>query len=304
MRLECGGKLGMPMKILVVGNPVSGSGRGRRLMEKASDVLGAAGHELTVVATEGRGDAREAAGEITADTVVCVGGDGTVNEVVTGLSGRATPVAVIPAGTANVLVRELGLPRTVEDVSAAVSGGREVHLDSCIAGGNRFLLAAGAGFDASVVHRLAAVRGGTSSYFAYALPIVRSWLRYAPEPCTVEVDGSAICDDAALCVVANVGNGRWKMLPEADPRDGVVDIIAFRSRGKLSLASFALSFVFQRHTSRRDVTCGRGTRVRLFSTNNGRVPVHMDGDPAGHLPLEVTVDPGSVRVVVPAEGAS
>jgi YegS/Rv2252/BmrU family lipid kinase len=293
------------MKILVVGNPVSGSGRGRRLMEKAAQLLGAADHEVTVVSTGKRGDARGAAREVPADKVVCIGGDGTVNEVVNGLPDRATPVAVIPAGTANVLVRELGLPRKVEDVCAAVCRGEEMSLDSCVAGENRFLLSAGAGFDASVVHCLAAARRGTSSYFAYAGPILKSLVRYRPAPLSVVVDGATVCEDASFCVVANVKSyiGKWEMLPGADPADGYMDVLAFRRMGRLNLLGFGLSFALQRHASRKDVVRVRGRRVRASSTDGVKVPVHADGDPAGHVPLDAEVDAGSVRIVVP-EGTS
>ncbi len=294
------------MKILVVGNPVSGSGRGRGLMEKAARLLEDAKNEVTVVSTGKRGDARAAAGEVPADKVVCVGGDGTVNEVVSGLPDRATPVAVVPAGTANVLVRELGLPRNVEDVCAAVCGGTERRLDSCVTGEGRFLLSSGAGFDASVVHRLAAARRGTSSYLAYAGPVMKSLIHYDPVALSVEVDGETVCEDASFCVVANVKSyiGRWEMLPGADPADGYMDVLAFRRTGRLSLLGFGLSFAFQRHTLRKDVCRVRGRRVRVSSPDDARVPVHMDGDAAGHVPLDAAIDAGSVRIVVPGRESS
>ncbi len=188
------------MKILLVGNPISGRGRGSRLIDEVFRRLEDAGHEVTIVKTRRRGDARTAASRNQADRIAAVGGDGTINEIVNGLAGRQTPIAVVPAGVGNVLVRALALPSRVESVCRAVCDGRTIAVDACLTGENRFLLAAGAGLDARVVHDVAGKRSGTLSYFSYFTPTVRAWMKYAPETFSVEVDGAIISDDAAFFV--------------------------------------------------------------------------------------------------------
>lgn len=262
-----------------------------------------AGHEVSSVKTHRRGDARTAASRNQADRIVAVGGDGTINEIVNGLAGRQTPIAVVPAGVGNVLVRALALPSRAESVCRAVCGGRTIAVDACLMGENRFLLAAGAGLDARVVHDVAGKRTGTLNYFSYFMPTVRAWMKYAPETFSVEVDGAIISDDAAFCVVANVSNyiARWKMIPGADPTDGLVDVLAFRGKKRADLMKFNVSFIFQRHLARDDVICARGSLVKAFSTVGAEIPVHADGDPMGFLPLEVTVAPRSVRILIPPD---
>ncbi len=291
------------MRILLVGNPISGRGRGSRLIDEVSRRLEDAGHEVNAVKTRRRGDARTAASRHRTDRIVAVGGDGTINEIVNGLAGRQTPIAVVPAGVGNVLVRTLALPSRAESVCRAVCGGRTIAVDACLMGENRFLLAAGAGLDARVVHDVAGKRTGTLSYFSYFMPTVRAWMKYAPDPFSVEVDGERICDDAVFCMVANVSDyiARWKMLPGADPTDGLVDMLAFRGEKRADLMGFNISFALQRHIARDDVVCARGRSVRAFSSAGAEVPVHADGDPMGVLPLAVTVAPGSVRIVIPRD---
>ncbi len=291
------------MKILLVGNPISGRGRGSRLIDEVSRRLEDAGHEVNTVRTRRRGDARSAASRHQADRIVAVGGDGTINEIVNGLAGRPTPIAVMPAGVGNVLVKALALPSRVEYVCRAVCDGHAIVVDACLMGENRFLLAAGAGLDARVVHDVAGKRTGTLSYFSYFMPTVRAWMEYAPDPFSVEVDGSMICDDAAFCVLANVSNyiASWEMIPGADPADGLVDVLVFRGRKRSDLMGFNISFALQRHTARDDVICARGTSVKAFSPAGAGIPVHADGDPMGYLPLEVTVDPHSVRILTPPD---
>lgn len=291
------------MRILLVGNPISGSGRGSRLIDTVSGRLERVGHEVTTVRTRARGDARTAAARHEADTIVAVGGDGTINEVVNGLAGRPTPIAVVPAGVGNVLARALDLPHSAERVCRAVRHGRTITVDGCVMGGNRFLLLAGAGLDARVVHAVAGRRTGTLSYFSYFMPAITAWMKYARDPFSVEIDGNMICDDAVFCVLANVGNyiGRWQIIPGADPADGLLDVLVFRGRKRADLAGFAASFLLQRHLRRNDVICARGRTVKAFSPTGAMIPVHADGDPMGCLPVHVTVAPGSVRIVVPAD---
>src|SRR5258705_7453999 len=97
--------------------------------------------------------AREAAGS-GVDLVIACGGDGTINEVVDGLMGSPIPLAILPSGTANVLARELRLPRDLRKIPALLPAwkAQRIALGKC--GGRHFVLMAGAGFDAAVIDQV------------------------------------------------------------------------------------------------------------------------------------------------------
>lgn len=290
------------MDILVVGNPIAGRGRAGVLMHSVSLRLREMGHRVDVFRTSRRGDAVRAVSRHPGDRVMCVGGDGTVNEVVNGLNGRDTPIAVVPSGTANVLVRELRLPREIDTICEAVCKGSTVSIDACVMGETRFVLCAGIGFDAEILRDLSARRKGRMlGYVSYLHSMLKSWMRLRPARFAVEVDERIVADDAIFTVAANVRTyvAYWAMLPEADPSDGLVDIMVFRGRTKHDIMSLALSVLLRKHVERDDVLCSRGRKVRIFPCGGARAAVHVDGDVAGWLPVEITVDPGSVKVVVP-----
>ena len=105
-------------------------GRGRssqRHIESARKVLAQAGIETTLRPTSARGDATKLAREAVAenrDMIIVCGGDGTINEVVNGMAGSRVPLAVLPAGTANILAKELGLPWNVSKAAALIARGK------------------------------------------------------------------------------------------------------------------------------------------------------------------------------------
>ena len=123
-------------KLLYIYNPNAGRQRSREILSDALETLAAQGYELTVLPTAGPGDARDAAQRLAADydRIVCCGGDGTLNEVVTGLltlSEEARPVVgYLPMGSANDFARNLNLPKTIVEQArlAATADGHYVDI--------------------------------------------------------------------------------------------------------------------------------------------------------------------------------
>src|SRR4051794_30585075 len=122
--------------------------------------------------------------------VISIGGDGTVRGVARRLlqrfGDRTPPLLAVPMGTANLLGRHLGtlwndrdLP---ENVSRAIDARRTLNLDAASANGELFLLMAGIGLDARVVHELDRVRSGPIDYTSYALPaaLALGFYKYPP----------------------------------------------------------------------------------------------------------------------------
>lgn len=282
-------------------NPVSGRSGHRALVEDLRRRAESAGLTVAVRRTERAGHAealaREACGNGTAVLVV-VGGDGTVREIINGLSDAAPPILVVPGGTENILAKYLGLRRDVSMLWPVLRDRREVDLDVVLSGGRRFLLVTGIGFDAEVVRRLTLDRSGHITYLSYFWPIWRSFWSYRHPQVVVEADGKQVFEGPALVVVGSIpryGMG-LRLLARASPCDGLLDVCVFQCCHQLTLLRHAVNVLLRRHVGSRGVFYHQARRVRVSSDES--VPVEIDGDLAGSLPLEFEIAATKARFLV------
>ncbi|MBN1491427.1 MAG: NAD(+)/NADH kinase, partial [Phycisphaerae bacterium] len=196
----------LPQSVVFVVNPAAGGGRIGPLVTAVARRLRQAGGQAHVLATSGPGEAtglaRRAAG--TADLVVAVGGDGTAREVAEGCRGSGTPIAILPAGTENILGKYFGYAATAEGLWRCICEGVGHRFDMGQVNGQPFLIVAGAGFDAEVVRQLSLARKGHIDRLAYALPIWRTFWEYRFEPISVAVDGETVFAGRGIVLVGNI----------------------------------------------------------------------------------------------------
>jgi len=283
--------------ILLVVNPRAGRHRPRRI-ERLLDGLGRA---VRVVSTQGAGDARRAvealAGE--AALVIAAGGDGTLNEVLSGLADRDIPLAVVPLGTSNIVAKELNLPGDLHAACRLAVRGARRRLDVVRTDRGPFLGVAGAGFDAAVVHAFARRRRGHTTLSAYLGPIGHTLGHYRWPRMTVECDGRVVTERATQVIVANVRRygGPFVPAPFARPDDGWLDVCLFAWAGRLGLVLFALLSLAGAHAVLPGVRMLRARRVRC--TSRDAVPVQLDGEARGTLPFRCEIVPAAVRLAAP-----
>ena len=202
------------------------------------------------------------------------------------------PAVVVPMGTANLMGQHLGLRWTegavADEVAEVVRRGKVVELDGAMANGRLFLLMAGVGIDAKVVHELARVRRGPISMLSYALPAALALQGYRYPAIEVEVDGKRVFGPRpGIAMVGNVkeyGTG-FEVLPLARADDGVLDVCAMPVGSPPELVDLFLHAVTGEHTRLEGVVYVKGKSVRVTSAEE--VPVQVDGDAAGFTPLEV-----------------
>lgn len=252
-----------------------------------------------------------AQGELRA--LVAVGGDGTIAELAN-RTGPGVPLSLFPAGTSNLLARQLGFVPDPERACQTIAAGHLIQLDAGQASGRLFLSMVGCGFDADVVRRVAQARhtwrGGHMSYWSYFKPILQSIRSYGYPEIRVHVESPADGPGergfppivARWVFVCNMPRYGWGLpiAPDADGRDGLLDLCTFR-RGSLwqGLRYVAWTQLGRHH--RLADCCQR--RVRRLRIESGEpVEYQLDGDPGGLLPVDVEVIPGRVTLVVPPEG--
>lgn len=292
----------MPVKRLgFVVNPVSGRGAGPGLVQGAMSTLHRAGTETLVHETRGPGDARDWAATRgrAFDVVVCVGGDGTLREVIEGLDGGGT-VGVIPAGTANVVARDLGIPRSGAGAVRVLLEGRPRSLDVGRVNGRPFLAMVGVGFDGEVVRSLCDSRRGPIRMSSYVLPGLRSFLHHRPQPLAVTVDDRPSRNGAFGMIICNTRNygGFLSVAPQARMDDGWLDFQMQLGSGRTSLLVLSLAALMHRRPPSHLAAYGRGRRIKVEAGTP--VPVQVDGDAFGTTPVEVEVEAARVSILAPA----
>ncbi|WP_145276740.1 diacylglycerol/lipid kinase family protein [Tautonia plasticadhaerens] len=288
----------------LVANPNSGIGAGRARVSRLVDALGSRGLGARVGWTPGdRAElVRRAGPDSSCRCLVAVGGDGTVAAL---LNERPrVPITVLPAGTENLFARHFGMTRQPERVAETVASGLALPLDLGEAGGRRFALMAGIGFDADVVtrHHLArlgrAHRVRPTSRVAYVEPVLRASFEYGFPMLRVRVEDPGPAEEllGAMAFVFNLPSYALGLpiAPTAREDDGLLDLVVFRDRGPFAALHY-LWLVFRGlHLKRPGVWHRRVRGVRISS--DGPVPVQLDGDPAGSIDPDAP-DPWTSRVL-------
>jgi len=287
---------------IVVANPISGSGRAPRCLEGIAAAVRSIAARVEVVVTGRPGDARDAVGELCGEgaLALAVGGDGTFNEMLNGAPLETCTLGIIPAGTGNVLAKELGVSRRAARAVRQLLCGRVRRLDLGVCNGRRFASMFGAGVDARAVELVSRRRQGRLTQLHYVPHVVRASLWPPSRRIEVTLDGERFAEGAVQVSVGNTHSygGPIEMTPAAAPDDGLLDVMALRAEGIGALAGLAApALLHALHLSGR-VRYGRGRRVVVRAPGTG-VPYELDGDAAGRLPATVQVRPGAVRVLAP-----
>jgi diacylglycerol kinase (ATP) len=297
----------LPDKIAIFANPIAGRGKGKTLARAIETALGEAGFSVAVCFDRPI-VANESAKADLPDAVICIGGDGTLRSVVNhffaGLR-NGPPLLPVPMGTANLMARHLGIlqwsaAERVPMVVKTIQRRKIVRLDGGLANGQLFLLMAGVGIDARIVHLLDQMRRGPIDITSYFLPAAMTFASYAFPPLTVSVDGKTLLKNRpAITMISNVkeyGTG-FPILPDARPDDGLLDICLMPCEDRRQLIEILVHIAAGEHTTRDDVINVTGRKIAVESREP--VPVQIDGDSAGFTPLSVEILPGRVPFLVP-----
>ena len=294
-------------RAILISNPTAGrGGRARvREVERFRDELSRLGVSVELQNTAGPRDAERLAREAVEKgfrEVVVSGGDGTVNEALQGLVGSGVRVGIWPAGTANVLARQLSLPFDAEGAARTFAAARVRRITLGRAteeetGRSRvFFLMAGVGLDASIVKRVRPrlkKRVGEAAYWYSGFGHLAHW---HPDVFTIEAGGESFEATYAAVGKAPWYGGGLALTPRArlDATEFEVCLINTHSRLRyLYLLSRAV-----RGGAPEDARAVRYLRTaRLRAT--GDAYVQADGELIGRLPMTFEVVPQGVEIVVP-----
>jgi diacylglycerol kinase (ATP) len=287
-------------------NPRSGhNARNPYLLGRAEAFIRAEGWNARVVCTERPRHATDLARAAVDDgcsLVVAIGGDGTLNEVASGLVGSPAALGLIPCGSGNGLGRHLGIPNPGAGAFRTLRDGRVRAIDTGTVNGIPFFNAMGLGFDADISERFN--RLSRRGLPAYVTTTCRLFFGYTPQICTIRNGaGGALTTEAFIVAIANsdqYGNDCY-IAPGARVDDGELDLTVIRNVGPFSAFPLAIRLFLGSIGGSGRVHRMRGTHFVIDRPHPG--PIHTDGEVhSTDARLDVHVKAQSLRVLVPATG--
>jgi len=296
--------------VLIV-NPTAGGGRRVRQLDEARHIFRKGGIETELQNTSAAGEATlmaRRAVEASRQMVIVCGGDGTVNEVVNGLACSHVPLAVLPAGTANVLAKELALPwhlsRAAERIISAPY--RRIALGLATpeksSGDPRYFLSvAGAGPDGAIV---AAVRPEIklkAGILAYWQEGFRQLTRYDFPMFHTTMAGNADAIDSSLVIVGRTKHygGPFKITTEADLLEPQFELAFVTTRSAWRYISYLPLIWAGKLRGARHVRFFKTNSLQCESNSPSHVLIQVDGEPAGRLPAEFKIVPDALTLAIP-----
>ncbi len=241
---------------------------------------------FTTVEDSGTGQAEQASID-GADLVIVCGGDGTVREVCAELAGTGIPVGIVPAGTGNLLARNLGVPLFIRAAIDIALNGQDRAIDMVQVSGDNiedthFLVMAGMGFDAAIMEGVNEEIKKKVGWLAYVFSALKA-LMFPTMKLEVSIDGGEFTKHRArTCVVGNVGSlqGGMTLIPDAAIDDGQLDVVLLYPRRFLSWIPLFVR-VLSRREERAGESVARFTGKSVVVRASLEVPRQLDGDIIG-----------------------
>jgi YegS/Rv2252/BmrU family lipid kinase len=291
-------------------NPASGRRRNARetKVQRAADSLRRWIGRVDVRATAAKGDATKLAAEAVqtgCDLIAVCGGDGTINEVVRGMLGARTNLMILPAGTANVLAEEVGLPAAPEKAAALLPKLVEypvqlgvVRYENPKPGFRHFLLMCGVGVDASIVYHLDTRLKeylGQGAYFLGSL----EQLQREFYPFHIHVNGQTYESTFALVSKSSQYGGKLVLTPQAHLLADKFQTVIFQGASPLRYVGYLAQIATRTLDQFPDVSFHETDRIELTTSAGRPVYIEVDGEYAGRLPAVVEAAEERLSLLLP-----
>ncbi|BDF03508.1 diacylglycerol/lipid kinase family protein [[Clostridium] hylemonae] len=298
-------------------NPNARSGLGHRVWAEIERSLKERGTDYQVYFTKYQRHASAIAGELTSDlkahTLIVLGGDGTVNEVMNGIADLSlVTFGYIPIGSSNDFARGLGLSTdALTALSHILTPSKYTYINvgtmSYQEKKRRFAVSTGIGFDAGVCHQVVVSRLkvllnkiglGKLSYAGVALSLMMS---LKPRKMTVTLDDSRKMEFESVYFAAAMNQryegGGFKFCPAADPSDDILDVIVIANMPKLKALALLPTAFSGRHVRFRGIHIFTCRKVDFVSET--ALPVHTDGEPIFlQRHMSASLEPQKVRIIL------
>ena len=290
------------MNLHIICNPTSGNGFGRKAAQRVLEILDQKSLTAGISYTERPLQATElvrTALDQGADTIVAIGGDGTLHEAAQALAGTPVPLGIIPAGTGNDFIKSVHIPADIEAALALILEGQPRAVDTVRINDRLFLNECGCGFDVMVLDYAEKAKKYVKGILPYLHGVIQTILHYRDIRVSYAIDGQPAVEQDML--VLGVGNGRYigggiPIAPSAIPDDGLLDVLTVRGMSKLRMFSVLPGLLKGKIETFPETVHQRAQRITL---EGKRLRVNMDGEIITLDRADIEINPASLLVYRP-----
>ena len=292
--------------LYIIANETSGSGAGAAALKRTCSLLREKGLPFRADRTEYPGhairlaDAAVSAGE---KEIVCLGGDGTISEVVRGLAGRFVTLYFVPCGTGNDFIKVLNLPKDPVAALAAQLSGAPRKIDAGRLNDTWFINVSGSGFDVEVLRQAARFKRLGKGILPYLLGIFAALKNFRPLPVEIILDGKTEKTEVTIFSVGNgcyIGGG-MKAVPHALPDDGLFDVVLARRFSRPAILRLLTKFISGKHTTLPGI---REFRCREITFRCPGMVLDVDGELIAMDEAHYELIPQSLEIRTPKEASN
>ena len=287
-------------------NPYGGGKKGPKILKDVQPLFEQKNIELNIIETEYAGHNRDLANQLNMDGYdgfCCIGGDGTLNEVINGLLTRKDrlkfPIGLITGGTGNSFMHDLDCLDPIEAANKIISDKRRfIDVFSCNTDGKTFygfnILGWGIPTDANILADKLRWMGPQRYNFASIIEVLRHKKRFA----RVIIDNNSIGADFAFiigCNTIHTGKG-MRMAPLARLNDGLIDLIIVRKVSRFKLLKLFPKVFSGKHIGDPGVDYRQVKQFKIMSEDKSQL--NLDGEVLGSTPVEVKILPKEVEILI------
>jgi diacylglycerol kinase (ATP) len=303
---------------VLIYNPTSGRNRRRRFaeIEHAARVLKDAGIAAELAPTTGPQTATKIARQAVEQRrgmVIACGGDGTINEIINGLAGSQVPMALLPAGTANILAKELDIPWDIPRAARLIPGGtiRRIALGMAFPSngnhsaalpreGRYFLSVGGAGPDGAIVNGVHKGLKDSAGVVAYWFEGFRQLFSYGFPEMSIRSEGKE--RKATILVVGRTVNygGPFKITTGANLYEDSFEFLTNSRKSRLGYLACLPAMWLGTLRDMEGIEAWKAAETVCEATGDEPIYAQIDGEPVGRLPLTFRIVRDALSIVTPA----
>lgn len=296
-------------------NPISGGGKGVKLW----DALKAQLSEAQIPTTHHLTEFKQHSIDLCQDAIkkgfrrfIVIGGDGTYNEIANAVLGQSEvsskeiSLVFLPAGTGNDWVRTLSMPKQVSEIVDLIKRHKtklvdvgEVSFYNGLEKGKRFFInIAGLGYDSFVLEKFLSKYKQVGP-MSYLMSVLRGIFKYKNVPINIELNGKKVVDKIFLfgAAIGKFYGSGMKLAPDASPFDGLFDVTIVKNVTKMQVLGL-LRFLYNgKYMPHKKIETHRTDTVDITSAE--KVYLQMDGELAGHTPIQISSKKQALQVVLP-----
>ncbi|ANU12384.1 transcription regulator [Planococcus halocryophilus Or1] len=291
----------------IIYNPTSGRELFRKHLPEVLEKMEKAGYETSCHATTSEGDAIQAAAhavEREFDLVVAVGGDGTLNEVVSGIAKfeKRPKVGLIPMGTTNDFARAVHIPRDITKAVDIILKGDSIPVDIGLMNDNRYFInIAGGGRLTELTYEVPSKLKTVLGQMAYYLKGIEMIPSIRSSRVRIEYDGQVFDDSAMMFLIGltNSVGGFEKLAPDASINDGKFTLLILKELNMAEFIRVASLALRGEHLSDPHVIYAKASEIKV--TTEERVLLNLDGEYGGLLPATFKNLANHIEIFVPID---